>query len=174
MPFPAYIRAASLLALITFVFAAPTASRAQRITSKQQVISANPFGILLGVFNAEYERRVSPTGTAGLGGSFLTDSDLDYFNVDVFYRYYPSERPMDGWAFGIKAGVTSVSDFETYIGIGFDVNRSWLLGKNDGFYAGVGFGLKRLFGTPGEDEDPFGDVLKFIPTFRIVNIGIAF
>ena len=168
------VRAASLFALCLLALSTPVASHAQTAATKKQVISANPFGILLGVFNAEYERRVSDVGTVGLGGSILNESDLDYFNADVFYRYYPSQRPLEGWAFGIKAGITSVSDFDSYLGIGFDLNHSWLLGKNDGFYVGLGFGLKRLFGTPDDDEDPFDDVLKIIPTFRIVNIGFAF
>jgi hypothetical protein len=81
---------------------------------------------------------------------------------------------MDGLAFGVKVGVTNVTDFGSFIGVGFDVNYSWLLGRNDGFYVGLGFGLKRLYGTPDADEDPFDDVLKIIPTFRIVNIGVAF
>ncbi len=172
MPFFSSVRAASLLVLFVLVFATPTSSDAQATTERKQVISANPFGLLVGWFNAEYERKVSPTGTMGLGGSFLTVDDADYFNVDLFYRYYPGERPMDGWAFGIKAGVTSVTDLASYLGIGFDISHSWLLGPKDGFYVGLGFGLKRLFGTPGDNVD--FDVLKIIPTFRIVNIGFAF
>jgi hypothetical protein len=109
-----------------------------------------------------------------VGGSFLSSSDDDYFNADVFYRYYPSGRSLEGWAFGIKLGVTKVTDFGSYLGLGFDINHSWLMGRNDNFYVGLGFGLKRLYGTPGEDEDPFDDVLKIIPTFRIVNVGFAF
>ena len=174
MTFSALLRVAAPVAAF-FVFATPAISQAQTPAPKQQVISANPFGILLGVFNAEYERKVSAAGTLGIGGSIITESDdLDYYNVDVFYRYYPSQRPLQGWAFGIKAGVTSVSDFDSYIGLGFDVNHSWLLGTNDGFYVGLGFGLKRLFGTPGFDEDPLESVLKIIPTIRIVNVGFAF
>jgi hypothetical protein len=90
-------------------------------------------------------------------------------NADVFWRFYPSGVPLDGWAFGAKLGITSVTDQGTYLGYGFDVNRSWLLGMNNNFYVGVGFGLKRLVGASGQDFE-----LRFIPTFRLVNIGIAF
>ncbi|MEX0891609.1 MAG: hypothetical protein WEB88_05505 [Gemmatimonadota bacterium] len=45
-------------------FALPAHSQEAR-TSHQQVISANPFGLLLEFFNAEYERGVSRTGTMG-------------------------------------------------------------------------------------------------------------
>jgi hypothetical protein len=134
----------------------------------QQVISANPFGLLLEWFNAEYERIVSESATAGVGGSYFSSDEDEYVNGDVFFRFYPQGDPLDGWAFGAKIGVTNVPDSGTYFGYGFDVNRSWLLGRNNNFYVGVGFGLKRLLGA-GDDVD-----LKFIPTFRIVNIGIAF
>lgn len=65
-----------------------------------------------------------------------------------------------------KAGATSV-DSEAYFGFGFDANWSWLQGKNDNVYVGIGFGLKRLFGT----REGF---IEFIPTIRIINIGVAF
>ena len=134
------------------------------------MISANPFGLLLGLFNAEYERQVSESTTAGVGGSsFLSDDDDDYVNADVFYRYYPSGRVLEGFAFGVKMGITRATDEGTFFGFGFDTNWSRLMGKNDNFYVGVGFGLKRLFGTSESDFGP-----KFIPTVRIVNIGFAF
>lgn len=144
----------------------------------ENVVSANPFGLLLEFFNAEYERVVGESSTVGFGGStFSYDGDAEfgeaderYTNADVFYRFYPSGNPLDGWAFGVKAGITSVADAGTYAGFGFDANRSWLLGKRNNFYVGIGFGLKRLVGV--DDADNIG--LEYIPTFRIVNIGIAF
>ena len=134
----------------------------------EQVISANPFGLLAAFFNAEYERVVSESSTAGVGGSYFSRDDEDYLNLDAFWRFYPQADPLDGWAFGAKAGITNVGG-STYPGFGFDANRSWLLGKNENFYVGVGFGLKRLLGV--DDDD---DVIEFIPTIRLVNIGIAF
>jgi hypothetical protein len=168
-PLPRYT---TLILLATLLIASATRSHAQ--SGGQQVISANPFGLLLGFFNAEFERKVSASGTLGIGGSFFDDDDSEYVNADLFYRFYPGGKPLDGWAFGIKLGVTRFTDFGRYIGLGFDVNRSWLLGQRDNFYVGLGFGLKRLYGTPGFEEDPFDNVLQIIPTFRIVNIGFAF
>lgn len=141
----------------------------QAVRPPQQAVSANPFGLLLELFNAEYERKVSDSTTAGVGGSFFSKSGDDYVNADLFYRYYPSGTPLDGWAFGVKAGVTKVTDTGSFFGFGFDTNWSWLLGKNDNFYVGAGVGLKRLFGTSDEHFD-----LKFIPTVRIINVGVAF
>ncbi len=135
----------------------------------QQVVSANPFGLLIGIFNAEYERKVSDSATAGVGGSSFVGGDDEYVNADAFYRLYPSGQPLDGFAFGAKAGITNIRNTGTYFGVGFDANWSWLLGKKHNFYVGAGLGLKRLFGVGEVETD-----LEFIPTVRIVNIGVAF
>jgi hypothetical protein len=132
-----------------------------------QVVSANPFGIMLEFFNAEYEHAAGESFTVGVGGSTFSHDNDTYLNADLFWRFYPDKEPkaFQGWSFGLKAGVTHI-DAKTYAGAGFDVDRSWLLGKNENFYVGVGFGLKRLMGH--------GDELKIIPTIRLVNIGYAF
>ena len=133
--------------------------------------------MLLDFFNAEYERKVSDSTTAGVGGSFYTASGDDYVNADLFFRFYPAGTPLEGFAFGIKTGITRLTESCEFFcdgrnrgsifGVGFDTNYSWLLGKNDNFYIGAGFGIKRLYG---------GDLhgLKYIPTIRIINVGVAF
>ncbi len=156
------------LALIVFAvtpLAAVPASAQQSPAVHQQVVSANPFGVLFSLFNAEIERRVSPSATGGVGGSMFVSESDDYVNVDAFYRYYPSGRPFDGWAFGVKAGATTV-DSDTFFGYGVDINWSRLMGRDDKFYMGWGFGVKRLVGAV--------EYTRFIPTIRIVNIGVAF
>jgi hypothetical protein len=154
---------AALLGLSAAPIAAQTAD-----ARPTQVISANPFGLLLELFNAEYERAIGGSATAGIGGSFMGRDDADYLNLDAFWRFYPQGTPFDGWAFGAKVGVTQVAS-SSNLGFGFDVNRSWLLGANENFYVGLGFGLKRIFAS---DDAAFD--LRYIPTFRIVNIGFAF
>jgi hypothetical protein len=161
---------ALVLAGGTLVIGTATAIEAQPLVQPPaQVISVNPFGLLLDLFNAEYERQVSDSATAGVGGSFFSNSGDDYVNADLFYRFYPAGSPLEGWAFGVKAGLTKVTDAGTYFGFGFDTNWSWLLGQKDNFYVGAGFGLKRLYGTSDSHFD-----LKYIPTVRIINIGFAF
>jgi hypothetical protein len=138
----------------------------------RNVVSANPFGLLIELFNAEYERVVTESSTVGIGGSTITSDDQRYVNADVFWRFYASDTPVEGWAFGAKVGLTRVPDHGTYFGYGFDANRSWLMGRNNNFYVGIGFGLKRLVGV---EDDADGDTpWRYIPTFRLVNIGIAF
>jgi hypothetical protein len=163
------LRTLAILAIALALTTAPRGAQAQAEGLPQNAVSANPFGLLIEWFNAEYERVVSPTATAGFGGSFFSDEGDDYLNMDVFFRLYPQGAPMDGWAFGGKLGLTNVEG-GTYAGFGFDVNRSWLLGVQNNFYVGIGFGLKRLVGV-GDDPD---FEMQFIPTIRIVNVGYAF
>lgn len=110
-------RWALALAVGTLMISTATPIEAQQAARpSQQVLSANPFGLLLDLFNAEYERKVSESATSGVGGSFFSTSGDDYVNADLFYRFYPSGRPLEGWAFGIKAGITKVTDAETFFG----------------------------------------------------------
>ena len=148
--------------------AAPAAAQLQSVpaTPYQNVISANPFGLLFNLFNVEYERALSSTSTAGVGGSTIRLNDERYLNADVFWRYYPSATPFRGFTLGAKLGITAVGD-NAYLGYGADVNYSWLLGPRDNLYVSLGFGLKRLVGN---DLDTEG----YVPTFRVVNIGRAF
>jgi hypothetical protein len=166
-------RLAPVLALASFALALGAApAHAQDPTPPHgymQVVSANPFGLLLEFFNAEYERVVTPSSAVGFGGSTIKWDNRRYTNADVFWRFYPSGVPFDGWAFGAKVGITGISDASNYFGFGFDVNRSWLLGASNNFYVGVGFGLKRLVGASEVDNAP-----AVIPTVRIVNVGFAF
>jgi hypothetical protein len=162
---------ASVIAAAAIVFVTSPA-QAQTTDSGpryQSVISANPFGILLEWFNAEYERVLTESTTVGVGGSWVTLDDSDYKNADVFWRFYLQDHVLEGWMFGAKAGVTNTSGEGTFFGVGFDFNRSWLMGRNDNFYVGVGFGLKRLFGMADDYDDR-----TFIPTIRLVNVGVAF
>ena len=176
------------LAILIFVSSGlPLAAQQREDFQPRNVISANPFGIVFGLFNLEYERVISRTSTIGLGGSTGDFSDIDdhaccedledetqrYVNFDVFWRFYPGSnrtrtyKAPVGWAFGVKAGITAANG-ETYFGYGFDLNRSWVLGPNDDLYVGLGFGLKRLVGGSPDVS------LRFIPTIRVANIGFIF
>jgi hypothetical protein len=178
-------RLAAGVCLGLLLTAGATTTHAQELPVRSTVISANPFGLLLDFFNAEFERAIAPTATVGIGGSTYeaeydywdgigySEENARYVNADIFWRYYPSGQAFEGWNLGIKAGVTSIrgsgpdTEDGTYFGYGFDANRSWLLGPTDRLYIGIGFGLKRLIGA----EEEF---MKYIPTFRIVNVGFTF
>lgn len=162
-----------LCILLSSVVGLPAGLRAQSAAATPDrpstVISANPFGLLLELFNAEVERVVSPTTTVGVGGSFVVLDGADYQNIDAFARFYPSGNALNGWAFGAKAGITRIPESGTYVGLGFDVNWSQLLGPQDEFYVGIGFGLKRLFAADENFLTP-----RSVPTIRIINVGWAF
>ena len=97
----------------------------------------------------------------------------------MFWRFYPGNSrtrtynaPV-GWAFGAKMGITAV-DGGTYFGYGFDLNRSFVLGPDDNFYVGLGFGLKRLLGAPQDEAGESTLGVSLIPTLRIANVGFIF
>ncbi|BCS32066.1 hypothetical protein TBR22_A12710 [Luteitalea sp. TBR-22] len=170
----------SLLVLVTVAVFSPTLAApawAQSLpapdppvfTSPSQVISGNPFGFLVNLVNAEYERRAGPGVTVGVGGSrgdWGAMNGRAYVNGDVFVRYYPGGQAFKGRSFGVKAGMTQFpGDGGSYFGIGVDANQTWML--NPHFAFSTGFGLKRLIGME-RNEGPL-----FIPTLRI-NLGIGF
>lgn len=165
------IRPVACLALwCVLLCVTPTAS-AQSSGGPTQSINGNPFGILLGWFNAEYERKVSDGVTVGVGGSYW-DADRDneaYTNGDLMVRYFPQQRALKGFYVGTKIGLTRTESARTRFGVGFDAGFQFTLGPDDQFYLATGFGLKRLFGRTDAWYAP-----NVVPTIRIVNIGVAF
>ena len=138
-----------------------------------QVLSANPILLLFEWANVEYERKISPTGTVGVAGSWVSfdDGNEEYRGLSAFYRYYPQGAALTGFYFGGKFGYHWVSDYGdtgSAFGLGIDIGYSWLLGESRSFYVGLGVGASRLFGNDLEDDS------VTIPTIRLVNIGFAF
>lgn len=177
-PTPKLLSTAACAALLALGAASPTLAQDfpqdfREPTPYRHAVSANPLGLLVDWFNAEYERVLTPFSTAGIGGSYMTlDDDIDAtsdrgINLDFFWRYYPQGQPLERFTFGVKGGITEV-DGSVYPGFGFDTNYSWLMGKKSNFYVGTGFGLKRLLGYERDDDN------KFVATMRLVNIGFAF
>ena len=181
---PAAVVLTALIALPSLVSAQSTvdsipAQPLPRLGFSQQ-ISANPVGLLIDLFNIDYERRVTDSVSVGIGGSTSTVEVFDsydqsfneithderYLNGDVYLRFYPAGNALKGLAFGVKLGMTTVPEQGSFFGYGFDVNKSQLLGKH--FYFGTGLGLKRLVGVNKDDFD-----LEYIPTFRL-NVGVGF
>jgi hypothetical protein len=167
-----------LTATIVLLGSLPGRAEAQQAGTKEpvaheNVISANPFLLLFEWTNVEYERKVSPTGTVGASGSWISfdEGDEVYRSLNAFYRHYPQGAALTGFYFGGRGGVYSVSDSDedhTVFGFGFEVGYNWLLGANRNFYIGLGIGAIRLFGGDLEDAS------ATIPTLRLLNIGWAF
>ncbi|MFN7979636.1 MAG: hypothetical protein U0P30_15995 [Vicinamibacterales bacterium] len=147
-------------------FSAPTTNGEPR-----QVISANPFGLVMDFYNAEYELKVADAVTAGVGASrrgwilFGESQERPRLNSDVFVRYYPFGSAFNGVAIGVKVGATRMPDHGTYPGFGFDLNHSYAF--TDHAVISTGIGMKRLIG-----RDSYAGP-ETITTFRI-NIGLGF
>ena len=195
-----YASFAVAVVILIFGFSGPALNAQQSTESvKQHVFSANPFGLLFQLFNAEYERVISETSTIGFGGSTLRTEDETYqeppiIGTDEFgdpiYDWANEPDPIIKtdryvnfdvfWRFypsgnplvgwAFGAKVGITSVSDaTHLGYGFDLNRSWVLGPRENFYVGLGFGLKRLIGAPEE-----ADLVPLVPTIRIANVGFIF
>jgi hypothetical protein len=170
------IRFVTAVAVAAFV-SWPTVTQAQapggRAPLPRQVVSANPFGLMFGWFNVEFERALTPSSTWGASASwFSLDADaFDYVNANAIARYYPSGAALRGFYLGGRGGVYRVSDAAAsavFFGAGFELGYTWLLGAREHVGISLGAGATRLFG--GELD---GATLT-IPTLRLVNVGIAF
>lgn len=162
-------RVMALLSLLSLMGLPQKVSAQVAQQSAKTVISANPFGLLLEFFNAEFERVIQPAVTVGIGGSTVVLDDQDYRNLDAFARLYLNGHALTGWALGGKLGLTQIPGSGTYAGLGVDVNWSTLTGPDQRLYLGLGFGLKRLLGTDEAFLTP-----EVVPTLRIINIGWVF
>ena len=159
----------------TMMDAAPATAQPQEGTKPpvphEQIISANPFGLVLGWWNVEFERKITPSSTWGMSGSFLGVDGVDFASVNGLWRYYPQGAALTGVYLGARAGVYHGSDAgesHAVFGAGFEVGYTWLLGARRNVGLSLGVGLTRLFGG-GEEDWP-----GVLPNVRLLNVGIAF
>jgi hypothetical protein len=137
----------------------------------QQMVSANPFGLMLRWWNVEFERKFTPSSTWGASTSFLTLEGLDYASVNALYRYYPQGAALSGFFLGGRAGlfyVPNESNSGTAFGLGFELGYTWVLGARRNVGLSLGAGLTRIIA---------GDIMdgpSVLPTIRLLNVGIAF
>jgi hypothetical protein len=177
--------AAAAAALLT---AAPAVAQSDSVPAYQQVISANPLGLLFGYFNGEYERAVGSTSTVGIAGAYFSPENDELATIEAKFRYYPQARPLSGFSIGASLGYGHLSDeedFDEFIVdsgiqqddgltssafiVGIELNYNWLVGRDRRFFIGTGIGARRLLGGDVESDIPV-----VIPTIRLVNIGFAF
>jgi len=143
---------------------------ADRVQPRVHFVSANPFTLLAGWANAEYERRLTPSSTWGLSGSLFSLDTFDYLNATTMVRYYPAGSALTGFFAGGRAGVFRVTDTfesETLGGAGIELGYTWQLGSAHRLGISTGGGAVRLFGGSVMDAP------VFIPTVRL-NVGITF
>ncbi len=161
-----------LVTLTTTGFAQESASGES--VAYNQVMSANPFGlILVPWYNGEYERKATERTTIGLSGSRLPWGDgSGFYSFNMALRYYPNGNAFRGFYLGPRVGVFWVSqegddigadeDQGPHLGLGFEMGYAWLVGSERRLSISIGGGATRVFnGEP-------------IPVLRLVNIGWAF
>jgi len=143
----------------------------------QQILSVNPITSMFKIFNAEYERKLTPATTWGAEGSFLNIGGFDYRSANVLVRFYRQRVALTGFFIGGHAGVHHVAvgvdnsvdaPSASFFGAGIDIGYSWLLGPKRNVGVSVGLGAERLFGGT------LSGAALTIPSLRLVNIGIAF
>ncbi len=175
-------RCIRLLAVPVALFMALTTTGfAQESTGGQsaayrQVISANPFGlILMPWYNGEYERKATERTTIGLSGSRLPWGDgSGFYSLNMALRYYPNGKVFRGFYLGPRVGVfwssqeqeeggiDPAEDLGLHIGLGFELGYAWLVGSERHLSISIGGGATRVLNGPP------------IPVLRLINIGWAF
>jgi hypothetical protein len=136
--------------------------------ANKQVVSSSPFLLMAKYFNVEFERKGTEKTTFGVSASSFGLGDVDYRNLQGFYRYYPQGASLTGFFIGGRGGVHRVSaddDGGNAFGLGFELGYGWLFGAERNFAVSVGAGATRLFGS---------DRSVVLPTLRLVNIGWSF
>lgn len=163
--------------LAALVASLPAPVQAQSEATKtpvpyNQVVSANPFGLLLQWYNGEYERKIGPATTIGMSASTFKFDESG--NLALVARWYPQQAALDGFYLGARAGAYRFSTYRrgshTVGGAGAEIGYAWLLGPKRNVSVSVGFGLTRML-RDTSDGYYAPDVW---PNVRLVNIGIAF
>ena len=92
---------------VAFSVVSPSMTLAQGPGTRQpvehrHVVSANPFLLLAGWFNAEYERKLVETWTVAVSGSYVSFGDPDdvYVSGNAVFRYYPQGAALTGFYIG--------------------------------------------------------------------------
>jgi hypothetical protein len=163
---------AALLGVLTVTGFAQE-SRGGESATFNQVISANPFGlILMPWYNGEYERKVAERATIGLSGSRLGDGSGGFYSLNMAFRYYPNGNAFRGFYLGPRVGVFWMSQEEDdigtdedrgpHLGFGFELGHAWLVGSERHLSISIGGGATRVLNGAA------------IPVLRLVNVGWAF
>ena len=147
--------------------------------ARQNLVSANPIGLLFEWYNGEYEHAFNSTTSVAVAASSFGDfggwDDARYSLVDVIGRYYPAGRALRGFSIGASAGLVNFDEnipsdcFEcdddsgTFATIGVRGDYVWILGRDQRFAVASGIGARRILG---------GGDLEGVPIIRL-SIGYA-
>lgn len=183
------MRSLRALALASALVVAPAAAHAQAPAPAtpttpaalpyRQVITVNPLGIVFGGLSGDYERRIAPARTVGVGGSYYALDGFSYSALEAKYRWYPNGTALRGFSLGAIGGFvrgagsdddcTGVCTDEsaTAATLGINLDYQWLLGARRNFAVATGIGAKRFFGLDLDGAS------AGLPTIRLA-VGWAF
>lgn len=152
---------------------------------RRHVIFANPFGILYGMYTAEFETKINQSLTLAISGTLwekLKEDEIRSNSVNAAIRFYPLEKTLRGFSVSPMLGIvkfkekpdpcvstptTSCDDKNTTNAtFGFQLDYGWLMGPSQRFAVGTGLGVKRVLGDTGGKTD-------FLPAMRF-HVGYAF
>lgn len=134
--------------------------------ARQNLVSANPIGLLFEWYNAEYERAVSPTVSLAAAASSYNFDDATYASVDGIVRYYPGARALNGFSIGASVGYIDIDEDQcqgctdesgSSATLGVRADYVWILGRDQHLTAAAGIGAKRLLNNDlGTEGVPIG------------------
>jgi hypothetical protein len=104
-----------LIIVLAAVLLISVSANAQR-GNYSQAIKANPLGLALGIFNAEYEFRLGTNNSLGISGNYWTlFSDWNAYGVGATYKWYFDAFNTGANALaGLGVGPALSADFWTY------------------------------------------------------------
>jgi len=140
----------------------PSASASGLNLQHKQDITINPLSMIFGLFSAEYERRITPSGSWAVGVSHWGLSVASYKfssnGVNGAYRFWPGAHALEGFYIGpiaaidiAKATVTEPITGQTgsasasLVSVGGLVGYQWVW--DGGFLLDLAIGVQDIFGT---------------------------
>jgi hypothetical protein len=169
--------------LLAAIVALPVATATAQTAAPRNVVSIQPLSAVMTVYSGEFERAVGKAASWGVGATYWNAGDsgdeVTYSSGDFKLRYYPSGAALQGFAFGLSAGYSSVSG-KSSTGVdesaggpsaGILLEYQWLMGTKRNFALGLGAGAKMLMVS--EDDVSSSNFTARYPTAR-VSVGYAF
>lgn len=91
------------------------------------MLAIQPLWAIMGIWAGEFERRLTPTMTLGVGGTSWNydmpgedlpdnddgDSEFRMASADLKLRWYSSGKALEGFALGVQGGYASMRYVET-------------------------------------------------------------
>ena len=164
---------ATALVITATTASAQTVAGSRSGIKRDNIVSANPIGLLFEWYNGEIEHAISSTASIAFAASrFSLENDNRYAVADAIFRYYPAARAIRGFSVGASVGVVDFRDDTSYCEpycdgytddsgtagtIGVRGDYVWIIGRDQHFSVAAGIGAKRVLGNDiGTEGIPIG------------------